>query len=828
LLRRIERRINVRTLADLPAYAAYVKQSAEEAQALLKDLLISVTNFFRDKKAFDVIGTEVLPSLFKNKTGKDQLRIWIAGCATGEEAYSVAMLCAEKTMDMADAPKIQLFATDIDENSLTKAREGYYTLNDTADVSPDRLSRFFNKDGDGYRIRRELRENIMFANHNFIKDPPFSRLDLITCRNVLIYLNLPAQERVMETFHFALKSGGYLFLGSSESVDGASDLYAAYNRDQHIFQSRQVNVRAYPVPESVPGAHFDRHKSIQHLANENVNKTEERISFGELHQQLLEEYAPPSLVVNEEYDVVHLTDKATKYLQVSGGEVSKNLFKLIKPELRLELRSAFYQAMQQQSAVEARDLKVNVGDKTETLNIHIRPVMRPADMARGYTLVLFETASDEDKHEILLSPDEPIAEQLERELNRLRLQLRSSSEQYEFQAEELKASNEELQSMNEELRSAAEELETSKEELQSINEELRTVNQELKVKIEEIGITTDNLQNLINSTDIGTIFLDRSFRVVLFTPSAQSIFNLIAADYGRPLSDITNKLEYNFLLGDAESVLTKLTPIEKEVRTKDHTVYLMRITPYRTDEDRIKGVVVSFINITESKKAEEAIAADLKATQILHNLSTRLVQEENSQVLYDELVQAAIRITNADAGALQTLDENTEELTMLSADGFTKKMTSHFARVDAKSNTSHGVSLATGERAVVYFDDPDVKDEDGFLQMYLDAGYLTAQSTPLIARSGKPIGMLSTHLRQHHYQPSERELRYLDLLARQAADFIEQLQARELLQKNMNELTRFNNAMVSRESKMIELKKEVNELSIKLNEPERYPLEFEN
>ncbi len=606
LLRRIERRINIRNLPDLPAYAKFLQDNVDESIALLKDLLISVTNFFRDSKPFETIEQDVLPFVFKGKTSEDQVRIWVAGCATGEEAYSVAMLCMEKAMGAIDAPKVQIFATDIDESAIAHAREGLYTLNDTADVSPERIRRFFNKEGDSYRVRKEIRETILFATHNFLKDPPFSHLDMISCRNVMIYLNQIAQERIIETFHFALNPGGYLFLGTSESVDGASDLYAAYNRENHIFQSRQVKPKAYPIPESTPSLNFSPFKK-ERVSQENENKILERISFGDLHQQLLEEYASPSLVVNEEYEILHLTEKAGKYLQIGGGELSQNLLKLIKPELRLELRSALFQAMQRQSSVEAAGLKVNIADKTETINVHVRPILRSGDMAKGFILILFEPATEGPNSEILLSPDEPLAKQLEEELVKLKTQLRAANEQHDFQAEEMKASNEELQAMNEELRSAAEELETSREELQSINEELRTVNQELKVKIEETSLASNNLRNLINSTNIGTIFLDRSFRVGLFTPAAGNIFNLIPADFDRPLSDITSRLEYKGLLNDAEAVLEKLNTVEKEVRTNDDKIYLMRITPYRTNEDRIKGVVITFVDISARKIAEQQL-----------------------------------------------------------------------------------------------------------------------------------------------------------------------------------------------------------------------------
>jgi PAS domain S-box-containing protein len=607
LLRRIERRINIHNLDGLPAYSEFLQENSTEPAALLKDLLISVTNFFRDKKPFEVLEYEVLPILFKNKKSGDQVRIWVPGCATGEEAYSIAMVCAEISTASVDAPDFQIFATDIDGSAISKARDGCYTINDATDVSSERLRRFFNKEGEKYRIKREIREKVMFAVHNFLKDPPFSHLDLISCRNVLIYLNKLAQDRVMETFHFALNPGAFLFLGTSESVDGASDLYFNYNRENHIFQRRQISMKVYPVPESTPVLQNEKFKKDSLLSQQQEKKIFDRISYGDLHQQLLEEYAPPSLVVNEEYDIMHLSKHAGRYLQITGGGLSKNLLKLIRPELRLELRSALYQSTRRQSPVEARDLHVIFEDHTEIINILIRPVLQGENSAKGFILVLFEPVEEKSDRETLLSSDEPLAKQLEEELIRAKAQLKDVNQQHDYQAEEMKAANEELQAMNEELRSAAEELETSKEELQSINEELRTVNQELKVKIEETSLASNNLHNIINSTDIGTIFLDKGFRVDLYTPAATLIFNLIPADYGRPLSDITNKLHYQDLLADAKSVLENLVIVEKEVSTTEDRTYLMRVLPYRTDEDRINGVIITFVDITDRKSAEEAL-----------------------------------------------------------------------------------------------------------------------------------------------------------------------------------------------------------------------------
>lgn len=606
LLRRIERRINVHNLPDLASYIAFLQDHADETPALLKDLLISVTNFFRDAKAFSGLEEAILPAIFAGKTSEDQVRIWVAGCATGEEAYSIAMLCAEQADKIFDAPKVQIFASDIDEAAIATAREGLYTLNDAADVSPERLRRFFNRDGDGYRVRRELRETILFAHHNFLKDPPFSKLDLVTCRNVLIYLNSTAQERVLETFHFALKPKGYLFLGSSESVNG-TDLYTINSRDHHIFQAREVTPRNYPVPESVPQFNFPKIDTLQKQTE--TDRHNPRISYGELHQKMLEQYAPPSVVVNEEYEIVHMSERAGKYFEFSGGEPTQNLLKLIRPQLRLELRSALYQAVQNKTAIEARNIKVVVNGEQQSLDIQVRPVLADRHVGKGFILIIFKPAQENSQESVAVRvvSDEPLARQLEEELIGVKAQLRSSIEQHEYQAEELKASNEELQAMNEELRSAAEELETSKEELQSINEELRTVNQELKVKIEEIGIASNNLQNLVNSANVGTIFLDRNFAIRLFTPAILDIFNLKTGDYGRPFTDITNKLRYDGLLKDAQTVLEKLNVVEREVTTIDGRFFMMRLLPYRTAEDRINGVVVTFFDITASRESEEAL-----------------------------------------------------------------------------------------------------------------------------------------------------------------------------------------------------------------------------
>jgi len=620
ILRRIERRISVSNLPDIQTYSTYLRENPEEPNALLKDLLISVTNFFRDGKDFQALERVIFPRLLKGRRADDPIRIWVAGCATGEEAYSIAMIAAEQTFGLAEEPAVQVFATDIDEHAIAVARDAVYTLNDAADVSPERLNRFFTKEGSIYRVRREIREMVLFAGHNLMKDPPFSHLDLVTCRNLMIYLNAAAQERILETIHFALKPGGFLFIGTSESIDGAGDLFAPISKEHHIFQSRQVTARPLPIPESVPVYRSTPHERPADHPHQKGNIPLERITYNQLHVQLLEEYAPPSLVVNERYEIVHLSSRAGRYLRVAGGEPSNNLFRIVLPDIRLELRTTLFQAVQQRTNVEAKNVKVRVGGKTETINIIVRPVLEDDDTSRGFVLVVFEPVSDGvdgTKPDTVYAEPGPVALQLEEELIRSKAQLQAALEQAEVQSEELRASNEELQAMNEELRSSAEELETSKEELQSINEELSTVNQELKVKIEELSHSNTNFQNLLNSIDIGTIFLDRALRVRLFSPASMDLFNLIDGDVGRPLSDITGKFEKINLIENAEKVLDTLQAVEREIKTEDGQTYMMRIVPYRSSDDRINGVILTFVDITESKKMEGVVRSGEERLRML-------------------------------------------------------------------------------------------------------------------------------------------------------------------------------------------------------------------
>jgi two-component system CheB/CheR fusion protein len=622
LLRRVSRRMQVCQTDTIAQYHRFVREHPGELAGLLRDFLISVTNFFRDHEVFSAVAAEALPRIFAGKDRSSQVRIWVPACATGEEAYSLAMLAAEYASHIAEPPSVQIFATDIDEEALAEARAGRYPETITADVTPARLERFFVQEGGCYRVRKEIREMVLFSPHNVLRDPPFSKLDLVSCRNLLIYLNREAQDRVLGILHFALRPDGLLLLGSSESAENVAMLFTPMDAKHRVYLRRPatspVAVTAmFPVgkwhlnaPAPVTGPH------------------ERVLSFGELHHKLVEFYAPPSIVVNEELDVVHVSEHAGRYLNFGGGEPTRHLLRLVHPDLRLDLRAAIYAARQKERGSDSRPVHFERDGKSVLVQLQVRALEFP-DVARGMLLVLFDE-HEALRHAPVATPGapvdsaamEPVVRQLEDEVHRTRDQLRTTVEQYETTVEELKASNEELHAINEELRSATEELETSKEELQSVNEELTTLNHELKEKVDEVSRANSDLQNLMTSTDIGVLFLDRNLNIKRFTPRAQELFNVIPSDVGRPLAHVTHGLEYDELPADAGQVLQHLRTVERGVRGRDGRRFLARIHPYRSLEDRIDGIVLTFIDVTDLKQAE----ANLRASDALLQLATRAVE----------------------------------------------------------------------------------------------------------------------------------------------------------------------------------------------------------
>jgi len=625
VLRRIARRLQVNSLESIPDYLEFMRRHPAEARALLQDMLIGVTHFFRDRDAFAAIEAHI-PQLFAGKKSEDEIRVWVPGCATGEEAYSVAMLLCEHADRLDNPPRIQVFATDIDEQAIADARDGLYPSTIEADVSPERLREFFGRDHGRYRVRNEIREKVLFASHNFLKDAPFSSCDMISCRNLLIYLTGEAQEQVFDTFHFALRPGGILFIGSSENNSHAQSLFSPVDKEHRIFVRRSTPRPAWKVP--IPPMRTPTHparsllrqaRMLPALTATGADKAtgqepyevqaghvRREVLFGELHLRLLEQYGAPSAVVNEDHEIVHLSESAGRYLQFVAGEPTANIVKVVNPALQVELRTGLFRAKQKHEPTMCAPQRVEVSGKTELVTIEVRP-MKSGDQAQGFFLVLFQKQGEAPAAPAAPISPEAFVRDADEEVQFLKQHLNATIEQYEAANEELKASNEELQAMNEEMRSTTEELETSKEELQSVNEELSTVNHELKSNVEELSRTNADLTNLMASTDIGTIFLDCKLHIQRFTPSAQKIFNLLPSDLGRPLSDITSRLDYEGFTSDAESVLQDLRTIEREVQVGDDTWFMTRLAPYRAAEHRIAGVVATFIDITRRVLAEKEL-----------------------------------------------------------------------------------------------------------------------------------------------------------------------------------------------------------------------------
>lgn len=615
VLRRVERRLQVNTLANLPAYQQFLDGHPEETPALLKDMLIGVTNFFRDREAFEALEREVIPKIFyEDRPQDEQVRVWTAGCSTGEEAYSLAVLLGEQAIANEKLPDIQIFATDIDERAIERARVGRYPETILTDVPPVRLKQFFSLVRGDYVVNTSLREKVLFAPHNILRDPPFSQLDLVSCRNLLIYLERSVQRQVMETFHFSLKPGGYLFLGSSESADVADDLFVPVDKKNRIFQARALASRArvrssvattLPAMKSVflPSAHAIPQPIRLGIVMPPTPEDESAVA--KLHHWLRERHAPPSIVVDRDACILHMTREAGRFFHYVGGEPSHNVITLINPDLRLELRTALFQALQRKEETHARRVRYSREGRSFHVNVAVYPSRDEAEAQ--VALISFEDLEEITETDEAATRDagnDALVVQLENELHHAKEDLQTSLDQASVSNEELMASNEELQAIIEELRSASEELEASKEELHSVNEELITVNGELQGKVEEAQKANDDLANLVVSSDIANVFVDRSMRIKRYTAPAVRLFNLIESDIGRPLLDLTHRLQYPELADDLNAAFASLKLTEREVSADDGKWFLTRLLPYRTADDRIDGVVLTLIDITARRHAQ--------------------------------------------------------------------------------------------------------------------------------------------------------------------------------------------------------------------------------
>jgi two-component system CheB/CheR fusion protein len=627
MYRRIERRMNIHKIDRIASYVSFLNENPKEIEILFKELLIGVTSFFRDAAVWEKLKETIIPAIISKLEPGSILRAWVPGCSTGEEAYSLAILFKEALEKISPHGgfSLQIFATDLDNDAIDIARKGIFPASISEDVSPERLKRFFLKTGDGYFINTEIREKIVFAQHNVIMHPPFTKIDILSCRNLLIYLEPELQKKMIGLFYYSLSPTGIMILGSSETLGTQSHLFTSLDLKLKIFK-RAVTILA---PETVdfPVNTFPRTKT--EIIDKEVRSGPARNIQTLADQLLLQHYSPAGVLVNEHGDIIYISGRTGKYLEPAVGKANMNIFAMLREGLRAEFPVAFRKAILKKQSVVLHNIRIGANGGYQSLNVHIQWLSKPEPL-NGMLMIIF-TDLDEIKNTKLqalkekktLSNERQL--ELEKELKYAREKIQDTLEEMQSSQEELKSTNEELQSTNEELQSTNEELMSSKEEMQSLNEELQTLNAELQSKIEDFSSVNSDMKNLLNSTDIATLFLDKKFNIRRFTVQAVKIFKLIKSDIGRPFTDLVSDLIYPDLPADALNVLKTLIYIKKQIPTKDGRWFSIRIMPYRTFDDRIDGVVITFFNISDLKEVEVKLHETEQMNRLLLNSATDII-----------------------------------------------------------------------------------------------------------------------------------------------------------------------------------------------------------
>ena len=646
--RRIRRRMDIHLIEKTQHYIRYLEEHPEEVKNLSRELLINVTSFFRDPEAFFSLKEEILPDLIRQKGEFDPLRVWVPGCSTGEEAYSIAILIREILDDLGIDLKVQIYGTDIAEDAILSARKGIFPPNIAADILPEYLQKYFIREERGYQVKKEIREMVIFAIQNLIKDPPFTKIDLISCRNLLIYLESDLQAKIISTFHYALNPGGVLFLSPSETIGCVPDLFTPKNRKWKIYE---VTKQLSPI-RSLPGISFSHYDSDPVTVYPAIKARIPEKNIAEITRRaLLNEYAPASVVTDKNGYLLYVYGDTGKYLRPAPGQVSLSVIEMAREGLELELRTAIHMVSLNQEPVFRENILVKTNGGYEPIDLTVRPIIGHEILPNGL-LISFIEAKTPLKEKKTERKTRPIRSDRNTRLQELEQEILYTRENLQATIEEMQASNEELKSTNEELQSTNEELETSREELQSVNEELLTVNAELQAKIEQLFGMQNDMKNLLNATSIATIFLTRELFVRWFTPESIKIFKLLPSDIGRPLGDIKSTLIGDDLMDDVERVLESLIPIEREVQTSHHAWYQVRILPYRTFEDVIDGIVITFIDITHRRHAEEA---EIRAKEYAENIIDTI--RDPFIILDHELI-----VKSASRSFYQTFNLSSEEI----------------------------------------------------------------------------------------------------------------------------------------------------------------------
>lgn len=612
---RIERRMAAHELEMIDEYVKYLQEDPAEKKALLGELLIGVTNFFRDPEIFKALEKKIIPQLFAKRPADDVVRVWSQGCSTGEEAYSLAILLMEHMNTLEQNYRVQIFATDIDSSAITTARAGLYPASIAVDISPERLARYFSVEPDGntYRIHKSIRDMVIFSEQNVIKDPPFSKLDLISSRNVLMYMNAHLQRKIIPTFHYALKPNGFLFLGSPESIEDCSDMFAELDSTAKFYRRRQGARNVLPdslnrTPATMTMENGTQPQSFRKRLGSG------KLSLRELTERtLLNQVSPTGALVNGDGDILYLHGRTGMYLQPVPGEVTvNNILNMAREGLKHELTSALHKATTSKKTLRSTGLHVNSNGAFITVNLSVSPVVTgpAATSEEPLYLVILEEVAQMRSNKSVNAGESDISPELDTGvyIASLKQELRAKKEDLQNANEELKSSNEQMQSITEEMQATNEELETSKEELQSVNEELVTVNAEMQINLTDLTRANNDMSNMVAGTGIGTIFVDYGLCILRFTPEAAKIINLIKTDVGRPVGHIvSNLVNYNSLVADVNAVLETLLPKDVDVQTIDEKWYTMRIHPYRTIDNVIEGAVITFADITDRKGAEDSL-----------------------------------------------------------------------------------------------------------------------------------------------------------------------------------------------------------------------------
>nr|WP_297348383.1 chemotaxis protein CheB [uncultured Glaciecola sp.] len=603
IVRRIERRMSLHQLDSLRLYARYLRENSQEQDLLFKELLIGVTNFFRDKEVWAQLKSVTLPALLANYPEGKDLRAWVTACSTGEEAYSLAIIIAEilKAINPRGHFSLQIFATDLDQDAIDIARQGIYSESIEANISSDLLQRYFFKEGSSYRVTKQIRDMVIFAPQNIIMDPPFTKLDIITCRNLLIYFGPELQKKLIPLFHYALNSHGTLVLGNAESIGKFTHLFSALNENDRIFSRNDSPVQCRQI--DFPTRIFPVLSLIENEPERNNDMSIDGVNL-QTHADklLLKNYSPAAVLVNPAGDIIYINGRTGKYLEPSAGKANWNINVMVHEDLQYHLNVAIKKAQTQTEPVTIRNLRVG----SQTIDLTVQSIDKPKELL-GLLMIVFTDIPMQIEETSLKEGEVKKDSQSELDLKNARNEVQTTRDQMQAAQEELRSTNEELQSTNEELQSTNEELTTSKEEMQSMNEELQTVNTELLSKVDDLSWVNNDMKNLLNSTEIATVFLDSGLCVRRFTNYATHLFKLLPGDVGRPLSDIATELDYASLQDDVRTVLDTLVFVEKEITAKNERWFKVRIMPYRTQENVIDGVVITFTDISDAKLLESEL-----------------------------------------------------------------------------------------------------------------------------------------------------------------------------------------------------------------------------